>query len=75
MASRDSRRSRVVWLSLSSIGARRAWSDEIDDVGEPEAVALGAQVADRQQRLGRRRQRAVAVLPLGADVVDLGRAS
>ena len=73
MASRASRRSRVVWLSFSSSGARRAWSDDDRDVGDAEAVALGPQVADRQQRLGRRRQRAVAVLPLGADVVDLGR--
>ena len=73
IASRDKRRRRVDSLSFSSIGPRRAWSAEIDDLGQPEPVALGAQIADRQQRLGRRRQRAVAVLPLGADVVDLGR--
>ena len=75
LASRDSRRSRVVWLSFSSSGASRAWSADDRDVGQPEAVALGAQEADGQQRLGRRRQRAVAVLPLGADVVDLAPAS
>ncbi len=42
------------------------------DVGDPEAVALGAQPADQEQGLGRIGERAVAVLPLGADVVDLG---
>ena len=42
---------------------------------DAEAHALGAQPGDVEQRVGRRRRRAVAVLPLGADVVDVGRRS
>src|SRR4051794_15557694 len=42
-------------------------------VAQAEPVAFGAQRADVEQRLGRRGDRAVTVLPLGADVVDLGR--
>ena len=39
---------------------------------DAEPHALGAQAGDVEQRRGRRRRRAVAVLPLGADVVDVG---
>ena len=42
------------------------------DVADAEAVALGPQPGDPEQRLGRLGHRPVAVLPLGADVVDLG---
>ena len=41
-------------------------------VAQTEAVALGTQRADIEQGLRGIGHRAVAVLPLGADVVDLG---
>src|SRR6478735_2259950 len=55
----DRRQARLVRLDLQ--------------VAQAEAVALGAQRADVEQRLRRVRDGAIPVLPLDADVVDLGR--
>ena len=56
-------------------GVRRVRPGRDLDVGDTQPVALGAQVADLEERAGRLGERAVAVLPFGADVVDLGGAS
>ena len=75
IALRLSRRRRISSLTFSVERREPRLVGGDRDVAQPEAVALGAQVADVEQRLGRRGHRAVAVLPLGADVVDLGGAS